>query len=218
VKVLTRQYWVGLAGSGSTSFRGSSVTKDLVTGSTEPTNFGALSTPIFPQPLTKETWKEVGEAIASAQSPRTSDFIFCNAMLVLRDGSFQEAMALLGIACEVELSDCLESLLSTRKDAITDILYERARPDFKWKLNKLLPSLSGEDFSKDEPHWHSQLMHLYERRGKAAHGGLTPDMVRDLPRFVLATDSFLRWIHSIRSAIGESVGPRPLSIQATSGI
>jgi len=148
IKVLTRQYCVGLAGSGSMSVRGSRLVKDLATGPTEPTNFGAFGTPIITRPLSQETWVQIGQALASAQFPRTSDLVFCNGMLALRDGSLQEAIALLGIACEVELNECLEVLLSAQRDPVADLLYERTRPDFKWKLNKLVPVLSGKDFSR----------------------------------------------------------------------
>jgi hypothetical protein len=180
-------------------------------------NFGAFSTPIIPQALSQETWTQVGQALASAQFPRSSDLVFCNGMLVLRDGNLREAIALLGIACEFELGECLESLLSTRGDPVTNLLYERTRPEFKWKLNNLLPALCGKNFSRDEPHWSAELFQLYEARGAAAHSALRSDIVRKVPSFVLAADSFLRWTHGIRSANGEPVGPCPLPVRATIG-
>jgi len=217
IKVLTRQYWVGLAGSGSKSVRGSCLVTDLTTGATEPTNFGAFATPIIPQSLSQEIWVQIGQPIASGQFPRTSDLIFCSGMLALRDGNLQEAIALLGIACEIELNECLESLISVRKDVVTDLLYERTRPDFKWKLNNLLPTLCGKKFSEDVPHWHGHLLRLYECRGTSVHAAVSPDVFRNAPHFVLAADSFLRWSHGIRSAHGELLGPCPLSLQATIG-
>ena len=60
VKVLTRQYWVGSAGSGSTSVRGSSLVTDLATAAKSQTNFGGFNTPIIAHPLSVETWKQVG--------------------------------------------------------------------------------------------------------------------------------------------------------------
>jgi len=218
VRVLTRQYWVGLTGSGSTTVRGSSLVRDLATGATEPTNFGAFSAPIIPEALSQETWMQVGQALASAQFPRSSDLIFCNGMLALRDGNLREAIALLGISCEFELGECLESLLSARGDPVTRLLYERTGPEFKWKLNNLLPALCRKNFSKDEPHWCAELFRLYEARGTAAHSTLASDVMRRVPSFVLAADSFLRWTHGIRSASGEPVGPCPLSLRATIGV
>jgi hypothetical protein len=217
VKILTRQYWVGLAGSGTTSVRGSSLVTDMVTSATVPTNFGGFNTPIIAQPLSRETWEQVGWALTSAQFPRSSDLIFCNGLLALRDGGLQEAIALLGIACEIELNECLEFFLSGRKDPVTDLLYKRIRVDFKWKLNNLLPMLCGKKFSEDVPQWYEPLLRLYETRGSAVHDAASPDMVRNAPRFVLAADSFLKWSHCIRSAHGEQLGPCPLSVQATVG-
>lgn len=217
IRVLTRQYWVGFAGSGSNTVRGSSVITELQTGEALPTNFGGFKLPIITEPLAQQTWAEVGQALAAEQYPRTSDLILCNGLLAVRDGNLREAIALLGIACESELNECIQFLLSVRKDDVTELLYERTRPDFKWKLNKLLPALCQRKFSEDEPHWSSELVQLYDARGTAAHSALLPDMVSKVPCFVLAADSFLRWIHGIRSAHGDSLGPCPLSIPSTIG-
>lgn len=155
---MTRQYWVGFSGGGTSSVRGSSLIADVVSGEETPTNFGALSSPIISEVLSEEVWNQVGQAIAAGQVPRSSDLILCNGMLALRDGNFRESIALLGIACESELGECLQVLLSKRDDPVANLLYEGSRQAFKWKLHKLLPAISGRDFSKDEPHWSSELV------------------------------------------------------------
>jgi hypothetical protein len=217
IRVLTRQYWVGFSGSGTAAVRGSSLISDLATGVTEPANFGGFRTPIIPQPLSQEVWTDVGRALVSADSCRNSDLIFCNGMLALRNGSLQESIALLGIACEVELTEYLQSFVLARNDPVISVLYKQARTDFKSKLTELLPALCGRKFSDDVPHWHPDLLHLYKLRGTAAHGTLGAEDLKNVPRFVLAADSFLRWMHEIRSACGERVGPSPLSVRATVG-
>lgn len=217
IRVLTRQYWIGFSGSGTASVRGSSLTTDLATGEATPTNFGAFSSPIIPEVLSEELWRHTAQAVAAGQIPRTSDLILCNGMLALRDGNLRESIALLGIACESELGECLQGLLSGRNDEVASLLFEGSRQGFNWKLNKLLPALSGRDFSKDEPHWHSELTRLYEARGTAAHSGLPPEVKSRVPRFLHAANSFLIWTHNVRSSKGESLGPCPLALRATLG-
>ncbi len=155
--------------------------------------------------------------MASGLFPRTSDLVYCNGLLALRDGSFRECIGLLGIACEIELAECLEALLATRSDAVARLLYERTRPDFKWKLKDLLPALCGRTFTQEQPDWAKHLFELYQARGAATHSAITAETWNKIPPFVLAADAFLRWSHQIRSAHGEVVGPCPLSITATLG-
>ncbi len=217
IRALTRQYWVGFAGSGTAPVRGSSLVTDASTGEEVPTNFGAIRTPIVPEALSKEIWEKLGQALAVRQFPRTSDLILCNGMLALRDGNLREAVALLGIACEVELGECLKAFLSKRNDAVANLLYKSSRQGFAWKLTKLLPELSGKDFSKDAPHWASKLNQLYEARGAAAHSNLKPEVGAEVPGFLHAADAFLVWTHELRSSHKESLGPCPLRLRATIG-
>jgi hypothetical protein len=217
IRVLTRQYWVGFAGSGTASARGSSLITDPTTGEAVPTNFGAFGTPVIAETLSKDIWDQVGQALAIRQFPRTSDLILCNGMLALRDGNLREAVALLGIACESELGECLQALLSKRNETVANLLYKRSRQGFNWKLNKLLPALAGRDFSKDEPHWAPELIQLYEARGTAAHSDLGPEVVGRIPGFLHAADSFLIWTHKVRASHGESLGPCPLRLRSTIG-
>lgn len=217
IRVLTRQYWVGFSGSGTTSVRGSSLVTNFATGEATPTNFGAFGSPIIPEVLSEDLWRQAAQAMAAGQVPRTSDLLLCNGMLALRDGNLRESIALLGIACESELGECLQNLLSVRNDEVASLLFENSRQGFNWKLNKLLPALSGRDFSKDEPHWHSELIRLYEARGTAAHSELQPEVKPKVPGFLHAASSFLIWTHNVRSSKGESLGPRPLALQATLG-
>jgi len=214
LRVLTRQYWVGFGGSGNVYARGGRLTTDPSTGERQSTGWGTAGAPVILKPLSIETWAKVGGALAFGQAPRASDLIFCSGMLALSGGSLQESVALMGIACEIELNSCIESLLSSHGDKVARKLYDSRRLAFQWKLEHLAPLISGRNFSTEEPHWHAHVLRLYERRGTAAHRESARSELSEAPFFTLATDAFLRWTHSVRTSRGELLGPCPLAVSA----
>lgn len=206
IRNATRQYWVGTLPSQQTN----SPTALLLTevDGTQPsvTGLGAIRAGVRWVPLFQETWEAIATALRNGWWPPVSEQFLLDSSLHLAQGNFLEAIAGMGIACEVELNSFLEDLMerSGQQTVVTE-LYKINRPPFGWKLEKLPHLLGASPFSNRNPDRVKALREMYERRGTVVHRGGVSTRGADIARYWFAAEELFEWTRNERIRLG--IGP-----------
>lgn len=213
IRVVARQYWVGVLLSGSHSVaRGSII--NCSDGSY--TNFGASRMPLSLSPLTYDMWYSIARTMASGNVPAIPELLFCDALISFRDADYLQAVIRLAVTCELELNAFIDDLLSLQNSTVRK-LYDAARVTFSWKLRNMPEILGAERYQDHDTKNAETLCKLYELRGAAVHRAeLRVDERNEttgqrqqtsvgfshVSTFIFAVDDFLRWAKEQRGKVG----------------
>jgi hypothetical protein len=84
VRVLTRQYWLGVLAAGTEAIVRGWAFQVQEDGSYTYRNFGAYTTPIIPTPLSEHLWRLTEQLMSSGERPPVSHETVCDALLHMR--------------------------------------------------------------------------------------------------------------------------------------
>lgn len=215
VRVLTRQYWIGRRG------RASKVGKFLMyigePGKGKPSHTGGAGWGFdYGRNLDATTWAQIGSELALGRRPGASSLFFCDALLDIANGDVAQAVAGLGVSCEVEIRSLMQAIIRTKSEEFQRLCDEFVRTSFSDELRALvkLGCKAFDDFDQDA---HRLVLQLYWARGKALHQGAPFYLEKrrevsitqtDLPKYVSAAEKLLTWAEAERSrlALGSDSG------------
>ncbi len=198
IRVATRQYWVGTVPNHQTNSPAGLLLTE-VDGKQKPvTGFGAVRAGVRCVPLGIETWEAIETALANDWWPSISEQFLLDSSLHLAEGNFLQAIAGMGIACEIELNSLIEDLIARlNQNAVRD-LYKVNRPRFSWKLEHLPQLLGAAPFSSHNPDRIAALKEMYERRGTIVHRGQTSMTPEAIARYWFSAEEFFEWSRNER--------------------
>ena len=201
IRAATRQYWVGTA----PSHQANSPTALLLTradGRQSVKGLGAVRAGIRWVPLTAETWEAIETALRNGWRPSIPEQFFLDASLYLAEGNAVQAVAGMGIACEVELNGFLDDLIGRLSQDAVKELYKVNRSPFSWKLEHLPQLLGASPFSSDNSDRVAALREMYERRGTIVHRGYVSITGQDIARYWFSAEEFFEWSRNERIRLG----------------
>ena len=214
LRTVARHYWLGLAIANEGHIF-QAVRTRIEEGSAESTGAGAFTNPFIVKPIDQQTWRFLGEMLEKGCSPSNAEVVLCDALLEVRRGALLNAVLLLGVACEIEITtliDQLADLVNLSNNARDRIL----RKDFKTKFTQECVTLGTPDpltaavlsFPND---WAQTVCELYTARNKVAHSGeclikengtLVPVEMRHIPKLIYSADALLCWANAERRKLG----------------
>jgi hypothetical protein len=137
--------------------------------------------------------------------PLISEQFLLDSSLHLAQGNFPQAIAGMGIACEVELNSFLEDLMEkSGQQPLVRELYKRSRASFGWKLERLPGLLGASPFSSSKPDRVSAVVERYESRGTVVHSGNISTRGEKIACYWFAAEDLFAWTRNerIRLRIG----------------
>lgn len=186
IRVLTHQYWIGHKyGPFNQQVHLVFVTdgegRKLVNPPQSTTGFD------WWKPVTRDIWDRAGMKLRDGLSPRLGQLFFCDALLYLLEFNLDAGAALLGIACDLEVSNLLKerrrarngenaSASSSRKELPKGDNCYRTRGS--QRLRKNIEKI-GQLYQVSSPLDTETLKSLDElmaRRGQAVHAASTPPL------------------------------------------
>lgn len=220
IRVKARHYWLlhGSAGFGAL-FRGSILAQNI--GYTGQYNFASYGPNIMVRPLSKELWLTMAAEITSKNPPPVSEAVFCDALLSVVAGDDLKALLELGIACEIEITQLLDSIARLAPDSEEKADYlnrdrEGKFPRFADKLETWTVKLgvqnpkdfTGENIPTD---WVANVKELYNVRNKVAHSGKLDNRAARVGNYIMAANALLKYSRSAQKAVGINVYALPTS-------
>jgi hypothetical protein len=207
-RVLTRQYWIGRRG------RASKVDKYLMyigeAGKAKPRHSGAAGWGFdYATDLSTATWGQIGDKLALGQRPSPSVLFFCDALLDIAEGDVAQAVAGLGVSCEVEIYSLMQDVLRGKSEEFQRLYNELVRLSFKDTLSALV-KLECKAFREFDPVAYDLVLKLYRARGKAVHQGAPffreqgRNMTithTEIPKYVQAVEKLFAWADAERSRL-----------------
>lgn len=214
LRTVARQYWLGLTMANEGAVY-QAVRARIESGIATFDGSGGFSTPFIIRPLDLHTWRFLGEMLERGFAPSNAEVILSDALLEVRRGALLNAVMLLGIACEIEITTLIEQL-AIRKSLSNNKRNSMFREQFKTKFLARTVELGAQDprssklsnFARD---WADTVCDLYTARNRAAHSGvcmikdgekLTPLELRHMPMLVYAADALLCWANQERRKLG----------------
>jgi len=215
IRVVARQYWLGVLMSASDSFaRGTIISRSSEGVAYK--NFGASKMRLPPQPLAKQIWLWIGSQVQMGNKPAIPDVMFCDALLKYREDDYLQTVIQFGIICELELNALIDDLLGKQSEGVQK-LYAASKLPFKWKLTNMPGILAIGSYQEHNARFFSLLCQLYELRGSAVHRAqalieeMDPQTKRKqrvplnfghASQFLFAVDDFLKWSKQKRRDVG----------------
>ncbi|HEX3682136.1 MAG TPA: hypothetical protein VHU83_06290 [Bryobacteraceae bacterium] len=214
LRTVARQYWLGLTMANEGAVY-QAVRARVESGTVTFDGAGGFSTPFIIRPLDWNAWRFLGDMLEKGYSPSNAEVIISDALLEIRRGSLLNAVMLLGIACEIEVTTLIDQLVS-RKSLSNNKRPSIFRETFKTKfLTRTVDLGTSNPRSAKILHfatnWADTVCELYTARNKAAHSGicmieddgvLKPLEMRHLPKLVYAADALLWWANLERHRLG----------------
>ncbi len=202
IRVATRQYWVGILPSRQTNSPMALLLTQVEGKQPLIKGLGAIRAGIRWVPLSGETWEAIEIALGNGWLPSVPEQFLLDSSLHLAEGNFLQAIAGMGIACEVELNSLLEELMGRLGQPVLTELYTVNRPRFHWKLKKLPQLLGASAFSQDNSDRVKALEEMYDRRGQIVHRGHAAMSGNEIARFWFAAEEFFEWSRKERIRLG----------------
>lgn len=193
IRVATRQYWVGIIPSQQTNSPTALFLREE-DGKEQPiTGLGAIRAGIRWIPLDCETWEAIEATLFNKWWPSISEQFLMDSSLHVAEGNFLQGIAGVGIACEIELNNLIDNLITrTNQEAVTR-LYKVGRPQFSWKLEYLPQLLGAQPFEPSNSDHRTALKEMYDQRGTIVHKGQTQMSGHQIARYWFAAEEFFRW-------------------------
>jgi hypothetical protein len=201
IRVLGRQYWIGVLPNMSRVLARGSIIRE--NGSY--TNFGGYTTRLPVGPFTKQQWEWVGVQLQADRSPLIPEVLLSDALISFSEDDFFQTVIRLGIVCELELNAFIEDLLVVQSEAV-QALYDERKP-FEWKLKNVPGILGAEKYQDHNGNWAKQLCIVYGLRGAAIHHAKCQINGKEVgfeevANFLFATFDFLEWTGRQRAKLG----------------
>jgi hypothetical protein len=206
IRAATRQFWLGMMPSQQTNSPVALLLSEIDGQEAHVTGLGAIRAGVNWVPLFRETWDAIGKALQNGWWPLVSEQFLLDSSLHLAQGNYPQAIAGMGIACEVELNGFLQDLIekSGQQPLVTE-LYKRSRAKFRWNLEHLPGLLGASSFASGTPDRVSAVVEMYESRGKVVHGGNISTGGEKIARYWFAAEDLFAWTRNERIRLG--IGP-----------
>jgi hypothetical protein len=223
IRIVTRQYWIGILPTPSVNFPRVTIMAELISGDVTFTGAGAFSSLVIPLRLSHTVWDALTPLLQTGVLPQMSESFLCDALLHFAGRDYVQAVAGLGIACELELNSFIEDLLQLHPETVRK-MYKINRLQFSEKLRKIPTLLGTSDFKRIHASSFAKVSELYESRGRAVHTGQASTVRKDnktdrqeiaplsvglLAGYWFAAEDFFEWTRRERTRLGiwkENVG------------
>ncbi|HUZ47349.1 MAG TPA: hypothetical protein VMW54_12005 [Terriglobia bacterium] len=169
VRVLTRQYWIGRSRRAVKNDKYIMYVGEF--GKGKPRHTGGMGRGfIYGAELNAATWAQIGNKLALGQRPSASNLFFCDALLDIAERNVTQAVAGLGVSCEVEIYSLTQDVVRRRNEEFQRLYEQFIRIKFEDGF-RVLEKLGCKPFKEFDPDARRMVLQLYGARGKAVHKG-----------------------------------------------
>lgn len=212
VRVLTRQYWVGRRGRDCREQKYVLYLGDF--GHGKPSQTSGAGWGFDPsRTLDVAAWVRVGRMLELGERPSASQLFFCDALLDIAEGNVPQAVAGLGVSCEVETYSLTQAAIRAKSEEIRQ-LYDGLRVSFKDSL-RAVGKLGCTPFNEFDQDAYRLVLELYQARGKAVHkgdpfyreGGNVASTRTGIVKYVPAVEKLFAWAEVEKSRLALTKRP-----------